>query len=85
MLNCRDMTRLISDSMEQRISVRQRIEIWMHVLMCGLCRRFRADAISLRRRLRKLDAESVSAASRQRLPEECKQKICRAIARSQQP
>ncbi len=52
MLNCKDMTKLISDSLEGQISVRQRMELWFHIMMCGMCRRFRSNIIELRKRLR---------------------------------
>lgn len=52
MLNCKDMTKLISDSMERKISVRQRMELWLHIMMCGMCRRFRSNIIELRKRVR---------------------------------
>lgn len=52
MLNCKDMTKLISDSLERKITLRQRMELWMHVMMCGMCRRFRSNSIALRRRVR---------------------------------
>jgi hypothetical protein len=52
MLNCKDMTKLISDSLEEEISVRQRMELWLHLMMCGMCRRFRSNIIELRKRVR---------------------------------
>ncbi len=52
MLNCKDMTKLISDSLEGKISVRQRLELMLHIMMCGMCRRFRFNIIELRKRIR---------------------------------
>ena len=52
MLNCKDMTKLISDFLEGKISVRQQMELWLHVMMCGMCRRFRSNIIELRKRVR---------------------------------
>jgi hypothetical protein len=46
------MTKLISDSLERRISVRQRVELSLHIMMCSLCRRFRTNIIELRKRVR---------------------------------
>lgn len=51
MLNCKDMTKLISDSLEEKISVRRRLELWLHITMCGMCRRFRSNIIELRKRV----------------------------------
>ena len=52
MLNCKDMTKLISDSLERKMSFRQRMELWLHIMMCGMCRRFRSNIIELRKRVR---------------------------------
>lgn len=55
MLNCKDMTKLISDSMDAKITLRQRMELWGHILMCGLCRRFHSNALVIRKRVRECD------------------------------
>lgn len=52
MLNCKDITKLISDSLEGNISVRQRMELWLHITMCDMCRRFRSNIFELRKRVR---------------------------------
>lgn len=51
-MNCKDMTKLISDSLETKISVRRQFELWLHIIMCGMCRRFRSNIIMLRQRVR---------------------------------
>ncbi len=67
MLNCKDMTKLISDSLEGKVSVRQRMELWLHGalvawssgcmvlwlhMMCGICWQFRSNILELRKRVR---------------------------------
>ena len=52
MLNCKDMTKLISDSLDRKLSVRLRIVLWLHISVCGMCRRFRFNIIELRKRIR---------------------------------
>ncbi len=53
MLNCKDMTKLISDSLERKITLRERMELWLHIMMCGMCRKFRRNAIALRMLVRR--------------------------------
>lgn len=82
MLNCKDMTKLISDSLEGKISVRQRMELWLHIMMCGMCRRFRSNIIELRKRVRGskalLDqADTVSSS----MPSATKARLADAIKR----
>ena len=82
MLNCKDMTKLISDSLEGKLSVRQRMELWLHIMMCGMCRRFRSNIIELRKRVRGskalLDqADTVSSS----MPSATKARLADAIKR----
>ncbi len=39
--NCRETTRLASESLEHPLSLRQRMQVAMHLMMCGPCRRAR--------------------------------------------
>jgi len=41
MLNCRDLTRLVSESFHRKLTISERMNVWMHTSMCGLCRKFR--------------------------------------------
>jgi hypothetical protein len=41
MLNCRDLTKLVSESFDRRLTLGERMNLWMHITMCGTCRRFR--------------------------------------------
>ncbi len=49
MLNCKDMTKLISDSLEHQVPFRRRMEMRLHIMMCTLCRNFRENAMLLRK------------------------------------
>ncbi|MEX2321109.1 MAG: zf-HC2 domain-containing protein [Saccharospirillum sp.] len=40
MMNCEQATRLMSDSRERELSIRERAAIKMHNLMCSGCRNF---------------------------------------------
>ncbi len=37
MLSCREMTELVTDYLEGRLSAWNRIRFWMHIGMCGAC------------------------------------------------
>lgn len=49
MLNCREVTRLSSQESERVLSLRERIAMWQHTLMCSGCRNFRRQMAFLRR------------------------------------
>ncbi|HLA34828.1 MAG TPA: zf-HC2 domain-containing protein [Rhodocyclaceae bacterium] len=40
MLNCRDATCLLSESQERTLSLKERLSLKMHVMMCSGCRNF---------------------------------------------
>ncbi len=49
MLHCREISKLVSDSMERELSFRQRMNVWMHLAMCRLCSGFARQVRLLRR------------------------------------
>ncbi len=49
MLHCREISKLVSDSMERELSFRQRMNVWMHLAMCRLCAAFARQLRLLRR------------------------------------
>ncbi len=73
MLNCKDMTKLISDSLEQRVSLRRWMEMRLHIMICRLCRAFRENSVLLRKMARSSpdsavpDAENASHADENKL------------------
>lgn len=82
MPNCKEMTKLISDSLERKMSFRQLLELWVHIMMCGMCRRFRSNILELRKRVRGSTdllepADSVST----RIPPETKARLEELIKR----
>ena len=40
MLRCREISKLVSESMERELSWRQRWQVWTHLMMCRLCAGF---------------------------------------------
>jgi hypothetical protein len=48
MLNCHDIAKLISRSLDERLSWKQRLAIRVHLLYCKFCRRFAKQTEILR-------------------------------------
>ncbi len=49
MLRCREVSKLVSESMERELPLRQRLQVWMHLAMCRLCAGFARQLRVLRR------------------------------------
>lgn len=74
MLNCRHITRLISQSMDARLPWSRRLAIRIHLLYCVWCRRYAAQLQILRRASRELAAGTLGAPA-QKLSGEAKQQM----------
>ncbi len=48
MMSCKKVSRLLSESMERKLSFWQRISLWFHLSMCKLCKGFSKDLQQLR-------------------------------------
>lgn len=69
MLNCRQVTRLISQSLDVRLPWYQRLGIRLHLVYCIWCRRYAAQLQWLRKAARQLHAETAGANPQQLSPE----------------
>ena len=74
MPSCKDISELISQSMDTRLPLRKRLAIRLHVALCSLCRRYEKQLQLMRRGLHHYAnpdenavAESLSAEARERL------------------
>ena len=47
MLNCKQVTKLVSESFVRQLSIGERLSLWMHTAMCRTCRSFRRLQIQL--------------------------------------
>jgi hypothetical protein len=61
MLNCREATRLISQSMDVKLPFHRRLMMRVHLLYCVWCRRYAAQLQFLRRATRELQPKTLAA------------------------
>ena len=75
MLNCRQVTRLVSQSMDARLPWHQRLAVRFHLLYCVWCRRYTAQIQFLRKAAKGLAMEAAGA-STPKLSDEAKGQMC---------
>lgn len=51
-LSCKEASRLISDGMDRRLSIAERVRLRLHVGICDACTRFTSQVNFLRRALK---------------------------------
>lgn len=74
MLNCRQVTRLVSRSMDTPLSWHQRLGMRFHLLYCVWCRRYASQLRFLRSAAQKV-AEKESDTAATKLPDETKKQM----------
>lgn len=81
MLRCREISKLVSESMERKLSFRERVQLAMHLAMCRLCAGF-AKQVRLLRTAARQDAERIAVADSDqetRLSPEARERIKGAL------
>jgi len=69
MLNCRQVTRLVSQSMEVRLPWYQRVGVRFHLLYCIWCRRYASQVQFLRKAAKGLVIETQNASTAKLSPD----------------
>ena len=79
-LHCEQSERLISKSLDEKLSLAERLAVRGHYLSCKYCRRFRDHLKFLRRAARKSSDAAVELVP-EPLPVEAKERIAESIRR----
>jgi polyhydroxyalkanoate synthesis regulator protein len=78
MFSCREISYLVSKSMDERIPVRQRLGVRMHLMMCRFCARYKRQ-LELLRRIMHHYAEQLQEQAAAELPPEARARIKDAL------
>lgn len=76
--SCKEVTRLISESMEKKPSFRPRVAIRLHFLICKWCARYQKQLLLIRNILRR-DPEKFGANAPGALSPEARERMKRAL------
>lgn len=81
MKSCQEVSRLLSESMERKLSLGDRLGLWLHLAMCRLCRGFSKDLQLLRDAARQhaREVEAGEAISDAALSAEARRRIRRVL------
>ena len=60
MLTCEEVSELVGDYLDGRLPQGRRVAVWMHMAICGPCRRYRDQIVTVTR-LAKASQEAASA------------------------
>jgi len=84
MLSCKDVTRLISESMDRSLPLGKRIGVRLHLLICKFCARYERQLILIRETIRRFSAsvEAPGEPSGETLTEEAKERINKSLVNS---
>jgi len=77
MLSCKDVTRLISESMDRSLPIGKRVGVRFHLLICKFCARYERQLLLIRDTVRPLAAmeDTYGSLIGARLSEEAKERI----------
>jgi hypothetical protein len=81
MLSCKDVTQLISESMDTSLPIGKRIGVRLHLLMCKFCARYERQLLLIRETVRRLGAtgEMPGEPLGEELSEEAKERIRKSL------
>jgi hypothetical protein len=85
MLNCQDVSKLISESLDHKLSLWKRLNLWMHLCMCDLCWGFRKTLVRIHKETR-LHAEEIECDAVEpeiKLPDESRERMKRLLESKQ--
>ncbi len=75
MLMCKDISKLISQSLDRKLPMRLRMEIRVHLMMCSICRTYRKRVLFIQAVLRRAPALPSDAGTSRNLSPEAENRI----------
>jgi len=83
MLSCKEISKLVSESLDRKLPLPLRMEVRLHLMMCHLCRTYRKQSLLLRKLLRLHDASlTETPTSEMFLPEGASTRIKKALTKA---
>jgi hypothetical protein len=82
MLSCKDVTRLLSESMDHSLPIGKRVGVRLHLLICAFCSRYKRQLLLIRETVRRLSAidDAYGSLAGESLSEKAKERIRISLA-----
>lgn len=74
MLSCKEVSQLSSEFIDKRLSLKQRLRFFIHMLMCGHCRRYIRQLRTMIQKSRGLYQGPASDITAEQILNNCKQR-----------
>jgi len=78
MLSCKQASQLLSQSLDRRLSLKERMNLRFHLLICDVCKRFGYQLDMMRKAVRQMTRQ-LESDEQIKLPEDAKKRISQAI------
>jgi len=82
MFSCNDVSQKVSQSMDATLPVHQSIAVWVHLMMCRYCYRFKKQLMMLRNMSRKIERYPTNVQPKETLSLETKERIKKRLKAS---
>jgi hypothetical protein len=84
MFSCKQVSHLVSESLDRKLPFWTCMQLWMHLGMCGLCFRFRKTMVRVDNEVRQHadEVENTSTDSDAKLSDEARDRIRAALKNS---
>ena len=82
MFNCKAVSQIVSESMDRNLPIHQRVLIWLHLMMCKYCARFKRQLLLLREVCRSEEIMPAESDDTPVLPKEACDRIKQSLQKS---
>jgi hypothetical protein len=79
MLSCKETSALVSSAMDIKLPMMQRLGIWIHLIMCKYCRRYRKQLQIIRDVARRYEEILIGTTPHKRLSQEAVDRITETL------
>ena len=77
-MNCKQASQVISQSLDRKLSLRERLALKFHLVICKACKQFNQQLIALRSTFNRLTA-TIENDTSIRMPSETKSRLLKSI------